>query len=120
MTKDEIKQRELYIIEQLRKGHSRKWVCARLEEDWNIAPSTAVNCVNKIGGQLNKGLEKLSEDAAQYIYNTLLSTIDDTLEDNDRKNRLQALRLLADITGCNKSDQKTEVNVNLGFDWGNE
>ena len=56
-TKDELKQRELFIIKMLRKGHSRKWVASQLEEKYNLAPSTAVNVVNEIGGQLNKSLE---------------------------------------------------------------
>lgn len=113
-TKDELKQRELFIIKMLRKGHSRKWVASQLEEKYNLAPSTAVNVVNEIGGQLNKSLQDLSDDAAQYIHDVLISTIDDTITDDDRKNRIRALELLSKI--CKVGEEKTSVDINFKFD----
>ena len=53
-TKDELKQRELFIIKMLRKGHSRKWVASQLEEKYGLAPSTAVNVVNEIGAEIGR------------------------------------------------------------------
>ena len=87
-TKDELKQRELYIIKMLRKGHSRKWVASQLEEKYNLAPSTAVNVVNEIGGQLNKSLENLSEEKKKNNYPVHQKTIDDTNDPDNRRNRL--------------------------------
>lgn len=115
-TKDELKQRELFIIKMLRKGHSRKWVASQLEEKYGLAPSTAVNVVNEIGGQLNKSLENLSEDAATYIYSVLQKTIDDTIDDDDRRNRLKALELLAKITQIDKDKSATDLNIKFTFD----
>ena len=115
-TKDELKQRELYIIKMLRKGHSRKWVASQLEEKQKRAPSTAVKVVNEIGGQLNKSLENLSEDAAEYIYSVLQKTIDDTIDDDDRRNRLKALELLAKITQIDKDKSATDLNIKFTFD----
>lgn len=115
-TKDELKQRELFVIKELRRGHSRKWVACRLEEDYGLAPSTAVNFVAEVGGKLNKSLEELSEDAASYIYNVLQNTIDDTIDDDDRKSRLKALELLAKI--CKVGDnQQDKVDLNIKFDF---
>ena len=115
-TKDELKQRELFIIRMLRKGHSRKWISARLEEEYGLAPSTAANQVNEVGAQLNKGLENLSEDAAEYIYSVLQKTIDDTIDDDDRRNRLKALELLAKITQIDKDKPSTDLNIKFTFD----
>lgn len=116
-TKDELKQRELQIIKWLRQGHSRKWCAARLEEEYNLAPSTAMNQVQEIGSQLNKSLEGLSDDAASYIYDVLQKTIDDTIDDDDRRNRLKALELLAKI--CKVGEEKTSTDLNIKFTFDN-
>lgn len=113
-TPDEIKQREIYIIQQLRKGHSRKWVASQLEEKYDISPSTAANQVNEIGAKLNKSLESLSEEAAGYIYRVLLKTIDDTISDDDRKSRLKALELLSKITKL--GEDKRNVDIHFTFE----
>lgn len=118
MTQDELKQKELYIIKMLRKGHSRKWIAAQLEEKYGLAPSTAINNVNEIGAQLNKSLQDLSDDAAQYIHDVLISTIDDTITDDDRRNRIRALELLSKI--CKVGEEKTSTDLNIHFDFNND
>lgn len=115
-TKDELKQRELFIIKQLRKGHSRKWIAAQLEEKYGLASSTAINNVNEIGAQLNKSLQDLSDDAATYIYNVLISTIDDTINDDDRRNRLKSLELLSKICKVGEEKTSTDLNIKFSFD----
>ena len=75
---------------------------------------------NQIGAKINKGLEGLREDAAQYIYNTLLSTIDETIDEKDRKNRIRALELLAKVCKVGATDEKTEVHINFGFSFSDE
>jgi hypothetical protein len=59
----------------------------------------------------------LKEDAAEYIYNTLLSTIDETIDEKDRKNRIRALELLAKVCKVGATDEKTEVHINFGFNF---
>ena len=88
--KNVVMQRELFIIDLLRKGYSRKYVAAKVQEQFGLAESTCRDIVNQIGAKINKGLDGLKEDAAQYIYNTLLSTIDETIDEKDRKNRIRA------------------------------
>lgn len=116
MTQDELKQKELFIIKQLRKGHSRKWVAAQLEEKYGLAPSTAINNVNEIGAQLNKSLQDLSDGAAQYIYDVLITTIDDTITDDDRRNRIRALELLSKICKVGEEKTSTDLNIKFSFD----
>lgn len=112
-----VMQRELYVIGLLRKGYSRKYVAAKLEEKFGLAESTARDITNQIGAQINKGLAGLKEDAAEYIYNTLLSTIDETIDEKDRKNRIRALELLAKVCNVGATDDKTEVHINFGFNF---
>ena len=115
-----VMQRELFIIGLLRKGYSRKYVAAQVEEKYGLAESTARDITNQIGAKINKGLEGLREDAAQYIYNTLLSTIDETIDEKDRKNRIRALELLAKVCKVGATDEKTEVHINFGFSFSDE
>lgn len=119
-TEDEVLQRELFVIEKLRKGYTRKYVAAQLEEKFGLASSTSRDIVNRIGGELNKGLASLREDAAEYIYNTLLSTIDETIDDKDRKNRIRALELLAKVCKVGNTDERTDVHINFGFNFDDE
>ena len=112
-----VMQRELYIIDLLRKGYSRKYVAAKVEEKFGLAESTARDITNQIGAKINKGLAGLKEDAAEYIYNTLLSTIDETIDEKDRKNRIRALELLAKVCKVGNTDEKTEVHINFGFNF---
>lgn len=112
-----VMQRELFIIDLLRKGYSRKYVAAKVEEKFGLAESTARDITNQIGAKINKGLAGLKEDAAEYIYNTLLSTIDETIDEKDRKNRIRALELLAKVCKVGNTDDKTEVHINFGFNF---
>ena len=115
-----VMQRELFIIDLLRKGYSRKYVAAKVEEKFGLAESTARDITNQIGAKINKGLAGLKEDAAEYIYNTLLSTIDETIDEKDRKNRIRALELLAKVCKVGNTDEKTEVHINFGFSFSDE
>ena len=112
-----VMQRELFIIDLLRKGYSRKYVAAKVEEKFGLAESTARDITNQIGAKINKGLAGLKEDAAEYIYNTLLSTIDETIDEKDRKNSIRALELLAKVCKVGNTDEKTEVHINFGFNF---
>ena len=109
-----VMQRELFIIDLLRKGYSRRYVAGKVVETFGLAESTARDITNQIGAKINKGLE---EDAAEYIYNTLLSTIDETIDEKDRKNRIRALELLAKVCRVGATDEKTEVHINFGFNF---
>lgn len=113
-------QRELFIIDLLRKGYSRRYVAGKVVETFGLAESTARDITNQIGAKINKGLDGLKEDAAQYIYNTLLSTIDETIDEKDRKNRIRALELLAKVCRVGATDEKTEVHINFGFNFSDD
>ena len=115
--KNVVMQRELFVIDLLRKGYSRRYVAGKVEETFGLAESTARDITNQIGAKINKGLEGLREDAAKYIYNTLLSTIDETIDEKDRKNRIRALELLAKVCKVGATDEKTEVHINFGFNF---
>ena len=119
-TQDEVLQRELFVIKKLRMGYTRKYVVTQLVENYGLTEKTAIDVVNRIGAELNKGLASLREDAAEYIYNTLLSTIDETIDDKDRKNRIRALELLAKVCKVGNTDEKTEVHINFGFRFDDE
>ena len=119
-TQDEVLQRELFVIGMLRKGYTRKYTAAKLEEKFGLSPSTSKEIVNEVGRELTKGLASLREDAAEYIYNTLLSTIDETIEEKDRKSRIRALELLAKVCKVGATDEKTEVHINFGFSFSDE
>lgn len=114
MTKDEVKHRELFVIKELQKGHSRKWVAAQLVEKYDVAESTANNIVNNIGSQLNKTRTELLENAKDYIIDQLMDVIDECIDKEDVKNRLSALKQLGDIT---KVVEDKPVDVNIKFDF---
>ena len=118
--KNVVMQRELFIIDLLRKGYSRRYVAGKVVENFGLAESTARDFTNQIGAKINKGLDGLKEDAAQYIYNTLLSTIDETIDEKDRKNRIRALELLAKVCRVGNTDEKTEVHINFGFNFSDD
>ena len=115
-----VMQRELFIIDLLRKGYSRKYVAGKVVETFGLAESTARDITNQIGAKINKGLAGLKEDAAEYIYNTLLSTIDETIDEKDRKNRIRALELLAKVCRVGATDEKTDVHINFGFSFSDD
>ncbi len=113
---DKTVERDLYIVKELRRGHSRRWVAAQLEEKFGYTPMTAKNYVDEVGSELNKSLKELTEDAAEYIYNTLLATIDESITENDRKNRLKALELLAKVCNVGSKEDQMDINIHLDFD----
>lgn len=113
-TAEELKSRELFVIKQLQKGHSRKWVAAQLVEKYEVAESTANNVVQEIGSQLNKTRTELLENAKDYIIDQLMDVIDECIDKEDVKNRLSALKQLGDIT---KVIEEKPVDVNIRFDF---
>lgn len=115
-TSDKTRERDLYIIKELRKGHSRRWVSAQLMEKYGYTELTAKDYVNQIGAELNKSLKDLTEDAAEYIYNNLLATIDDSIEKDSRKDRIKALELLSKICKVGSQDDNQEIHIHLDFD----
>lgn len=115
-TQDKTLERDLYILKELRKGHSRRWVTAQLEERFGYTTVTAKQYVDMVGAELNKSLKDMTEDAAEYIYNTLLATIDESITAEDRKNRLKALELMAKICNVGKQDDTIDLNIHLDFD----
>ena len=83
--KNVVMQRELFIIDLLRKGYSRKYVAAKVEEKFGLAESTSRDIVNQ------------------------------TIDEKDRKNRIRALELLAKVCRVGATDEKTDVHINFGF-----
>lgn len=114
-TKDEMKQRELYVIRQLRKGHSPKWVAAKMEEEFGIAESTATSFVYSISAELNKTKTELLADAKNYIIDQLMIVIDESIDKDDLKCRLAALKQLGDITKSVPEENK-DINISFKFE----
>ena len=114
MKSEEMKQRELFIIKSLQKGHSRKWVVSQMQEKFGIAEATASNQVNEIGALLNKTRTELVEDAKNYIIDQLMDVIDECIDKEDIKNRLAALKQLGDITNA-VEDKPVDVNIRFDF-----
>lgn len=113
-TREEVAQRELFIIRELKKGHSRKWVASKLMEDYGLAESSANNVVNEVGAQLNKTRSELLENAKDYIIDQLMNVIDECIDKEDVKNRLTALKQLGDITKV-VEDKPADINIHFDF-----
>ena len=47
-------------------------------------------------------------------------TIDETIDEKDRKNRIRALELLAKVCRVGATDEKTEVHINFGFNFSDD
>ena len=123
-TKDELKQRELFIIKKLRKGYSPNYVICQVVENFGISESTATSAVYKVNAELNKTTSDLLEDAKNYIINTLIGAIE---ECNDMegvrnqcevtKTKLQAVKQLSDVCKVTEdSASKNAVDVNFKFE----
>lgn len=118
-TKDELKQRELFIIKKLRKGYSPTYVISKVVEEFGIAETTATSAVYKINAELNKTNTELMEDAKNYIITTLIGAIEECNDMNDVRNKceiiktkLQAVKQLSDV--C-KITETTNNNVDINF-----
>ena len=118
-TKDELKQRELFIIKKLRKGYSPTYVISKVVEEFGIAETTATSAVYKINAELNKTNTELMQDAKNYIITTLIGAIEECNDMNDVRNeceiiktKLQAVKQLSDV--C-KITETTNNNVDINF-----
>lgn len=105
-----------YIIGRLRNGAIPKSVIHEVEEKFNLSESYSTQLVYETNKVLKESLKDLSEDAANYVLETVQNIVESSLEEGDKKSALKGIELLAKVTKL--FDEKPQVTVNnYGFEF---
>ena len=83
-------------------------------DEFNCSESTASTAVYKISAQFNKTQDELLKDAKNFIVDQLLAVIDESVDKEDLKSRLAAIKQLSDVTKLTE-EKPTEVKLTFDF-----
>lgn len=117
-TEAEIRKRDIEILKKLKRGYTCSTVIQWVQDTYNLSESHSQKIVYQLNKDLKKSLSELTDEAASYIAATLIGEIEDCNEDNDRKNKLKAIELLAKTLKVTESIDKQ--NINIKFDFGQD
>lgn len=110
-------ERRKYAMKYLRRGKLPKDVIEMVMEEYGIAYDTAYQLVYAVNKEINDNLKELAENAANYLMNNVQSLAAASIEDGDKKTALKSYELLAKICKIGQEDNKTDININFGFDF---
>lgn len=109
------KDMKKYIFKKLRSGAVPKFLIEDVMEKYSLGESQARRVVYDCNATINKTVEEMAGEAADYVIRNLQKIAEDALEDGDRKNAIKSMELLAKITKIAESDGKLDVNVTFDF-----
>ena len=110
------KEIKKYVYKKLRSGAVPKFLIEDVTEKYALGESQARRIVYDCNATLNKTVEEMAGEAADYVIRNLQKIAEDALEDGDRKNAIKSMELLAKITKIADSDNKVDLNVRFTFD----
>ena len=111
------KDMKKYIFKKLRSGAVPKFLIEEIAEKYQLSESQANRIVYDCNSILNTTVEEMVQDAANYIMKNMQKVVEDALADNDRKNAIKGMELIAKVTKITDDRPNITVNANFGFDF---
>ena len=111
------KDMKKYIFKKLRSGAVPKFLIEDVMEKYELGYDMAKKIVYDCNSILNTTVEEMVQDAANYIMKNMQKVVEDALADNDRKNAIKGMELIAKVTKITDDRPNITVNANFGFDF---
>ena len=111
------KDMKKYIFKKLRSGAVPKFLIEDVMEKYSIGESQARRIVYDCNAPLNTTVEEMANEAANYVMKNMQKVVEDALADNDRKNAIKGMELIAKVTKITDDRPNITVNANFGFDF---
>ena len=111
------KDMKKYIFKKLRSGAVPKFLIEEVMEKYELGYDMAKKIVYDCNSILNTTVEEMVQDAANYIMKNMQKVVEDALADNDRKNAIKGMELIAKVTKITDDRPNITVNANFGFDF---
>ena len=120
----EVKTKEIkkFVYKKLRSGAVPKFLIEDVMEKYELGYDMAKKIVYDCNSILNTTVEEMVQDAANYVMKNMQKVVEDALADNDRKNAIKGMELIAKVTKITDDRPNITVNANFGcdFDGGEE
>ena len=114
------KDMKKYIFKKLRSGAVPKFLIEEVMEKYELGYDMSKKIVYDCNNILNTTVEEMVQDAANYIMKNMQKVVEDALADNDRKNAIKGMELIAKVTKITDDRPNITVNANFGFDFDGE
>ena len=111
------KDMKKYIFKKLRSGAVPKFLIEEVMEKYELGYDMAKKIVYDCNSILNTTVEEMVQDAANYVMKNMQKVVEDALADNDRKNAIKGMELIAKVTKITDDRPNITVNANFGFDF---
>ena len=111
------KEIKKYVYKRLRSGAVPKFLIEEIAEKYQLSESQANRIVYDCNSILNTTVEEMVQDAANYVMKNMQKVVEDALADNDRKNAIKGMELIAKVTKITDDRPNITVNANFGFDF---
>ena len=111
------KDMKKYIFKKLRSGAVPKFLIEEVMEKYELGYDMSKKIVYDCNNILNTTVEEMVQDAANYIMKNMQKVVEDALADNDRKNAIKGMELIAKVTKITDDRPNITVNANFGFDF---
>ena len=111
------KDMKKYIFKKLRSGAVPKFLIEEVMEKYELGYDMSKKIVYDCNSILNTTVEEMVQDAANYIMKNMQKVVEDALADNDRKNAIKGMELIAKVTKITDDRPNITVNANFGFDF---
>ena len=111
------KDMKKYIFMKLRSGAVPKFLIEEVMEKYELGYDMSKKIVYDCNSILNTTVEEMVQDAANYVMKNMQKVVEDALADNDRKNAIKGMELIAKVTKITDDRPNITVNANFGFDF---
>ena len=111
------KDMKKYIFKKLRSGAVPKFLIEEVMEKYELGYDMSKKIVYDCNSILNTTVEEMVQDAANYVMKNMQKVVEDALADNDRKNAIKGMELIAKVTKITDDRPNITVNANFGFDF---
>lgn len=111
------KEIKKYVYKKLRSGAVPKFLIEEVMEKYELGYDMSKKIVYDCNSILNTTVEEMVQDAANYVMKNMQKVVEDALADNDRKNAIKGMELIAKVTKITDDRPNITVNANFGFDF---
>ena len=111
------KEIKKYVYKKLRSGAVPKFLIEEVMEKYELGYDMAKKIVYDCNSILNTTVEEMVQDAANYVMKNMQKVVEDALADNDRRNAIKGMELIAKVTKITDDRPNSTVNANFGFDF---
>lgn len=107
-----------FIYKRLREGATKSLLKKELMRTFSLKANRADAYLCSVNSLLKRSAEEVRAETNDYLITNVQAILEDAVASGNKNAALKAAELLAKLTGALDEKPDVDVNVNLGFDYG--